>query len=69
MDDYERGKLADALKEEHYKPDDHIINEVSNEVLKYFLIRESKETFSSFYKMENVLLLKQLRLGNLLRKL
>ena len=30
MDAYERGKLADALKEEIFNPEDLIINEVSN---------------------------------------
>lgn len=28
MDHYERSKLADAIKEETYKPDDYIIREV-----------------------------------------
>jgi cAMP-dependent protein kinase regulator len=30
MDHYERSKLADAIKEERYNPNDYVIKEVSN---------------------------------------
>ena len=33
MDHYERSKLADAIKEETYKPGEYVIREVSNIVI------------------------------------
>lgn len=31
MDHYERSKLADAIKEERFNPNDYVIKEVSNQ--------------------------------------
>ena len=39
MDHYERSKLADAVKEEKYNPNDYVIKEVMKCLIKYCLGR------------------------------
>jgi len=44
MDHYERSKLADAIKEEKFSPNDYVIKEVD---FKTYLYRVTAETYST----------------------
>lgn len=48
MDHYERSKLADAIREEKFEPEDFIIKEVTihDSVISTFF-RETQETYST----------------------
>jgi hypothetical protein len=53
MDHYERSKLADAIKEEKFTPDQYVIREVSDHINHEF--RAKSETYFTLLWKEKLL--------------